>query len=106
MQLVHPQDNLLRFITEYGITASLKEKLVDRWRLQVRTKCSSRWMQRRGKVLRGAAAGGKRCGRLQRKVVVDDDGRGISDIVGLSEPAAECMGGQNHEDETDEGADH
>jgi len=39
-------------------------------------------------------------------VVVDDDGRGISDIVGLSEPAAECMGGQNHEDETDEGADH
>ena len=40
-------------------------------------------------------------GDNSEKVVVGDDGRGIADMVGLNEPAAECMTGRDHENETD-----
>jgi hypothetical protein len=96
---------LERFInTEYGITAYIKDKLVDQLALADTYKVSESGEAERGEgrrffqvlpLVEGGAGGDG------EKVVVDDDGRGIADMVGLNESAAEWMSGLDHEEETD-----
>eukprot|EP00624_Nannochloropsis_granulata_P000350 evm.model.NODE_11327_length_113420_cov_67.305626.15 len=104
VRLVHPQDELRRFIsTEYGITAYIKEKLLDQ-----PTIAGTYKVFESVEAERGSEGASSRCCRRWKgaggdseNVVVDDDGRGIADMVGLNEPAAEYMTRLDHEDEID-----
>ena len=104
VRLVHPQDELRRFIsTEYGITAYIMEKLLDQ-----PTIAGTYKVFESVEAERGSEGASSRCCRRWKgaggdseNVVVDDDGRGIADMVGLNEPAAEYMTRLDHEDEID-----